>query len=242
MIKEIIEAHGGVERWNRLEAIEAEISVRGLLFTITGVPVLSRVRVRASTREPRFTFLDFPRTGQTGEFIGDEEVRIIDSDKKVLAVRANPRSAFRGLCRAFNWDHLQFLYFGGYATWNYLVTPFLFLREGFAFEELKPVHTASGPWSRLRVSFPPAVPTHCGTQIFYFDQDRLLRRLDYTAEVLGRWAHAAHLCDRYQEFDGLKIPTKRRVRPLFIGDNPLPAPTVVAIDVHAVRIIQEQEG
>ncbi|MBS3920826.1 MAG: hypothetical protein KG012_18290 [Deltaproteobacteria bacterium] len=238
MLKEIFEVHGGVERWKSLEALEAEISVWGLLFTTKRIAVLTRVRVRASTQEPRFTFFDFPQVGQTGELFGNEEVCIVDSDEKVLAKRVNPRSAFRGLRRWFKWDSLDFTYFGGYATWNYLVTPFLFLRDGFEFEEMEPMQTASNCWSRLRVTFPGEIPTHCRTQIFYFDQNRLLRRLDYTAEVVGHWAHAAHHCDLYQEFDGLKVPTRRRVRPLIFGDKPLPAPTLVAIDVHDVRPIR----
>ena len=69
-------------------------------------------------------------------------------------------------------------------------------------------------------------------QIFYFDRNCLLRRLDYTAEVVSRWAHAAHICENYQDFDGFKIPTTRRVLPLLIGNKPLSRPVIVAIDIH----------
>jgi hypothetical protein len=237
IIRKIVDAHGGVENWHSLEAIEAEISVWGFLFTAKHIPVMNRIRVRALTRQPRFTFLDFPQLGQIGEFVGDEEVYISGSDGKAEARRVNPRSAFRGLRRLFYWDSLDFVYFGGYATWNYLITPFLFLRNGFKFEELEPFSGPFGTWSRLCVTFPDDIPTHCKTQILYFDENWVLRRLDYTAEVVGRWAHAAHLCDEYREFDGLKIPTRRRVFPLVLGNKPLPGPTLVAIDVHDVRHI-----
>jgi hypothetical protein len=70
IVEQVIEAHGGVERWNELEAIEAIISVRGFLFKAKRRPILNRVRVRASAREPKFTFYDFPRTGQNSEFDG----------------------------------------------------------------------------------------------------------------------------------------------------------------------------
>lgn len=232
IIEKIVEAHGGVDTWHSLEALEAEISVRGFLFTAKRVPVLNRVRVRALTREPRFTFFDFPQPGQTIEFFGDKEVCILDGNGKPEARRLNPRSAFRGLRRLFSWDTLDFAYFGGYATWNYFVTPFLFLRDGFRFEEMEPLSGPFGSWSRLRVTFPDEIPTHCRTQIFSFDEYFLLRRVDYTAEVIGRWAHAAHLCDGYRIFNGLKIPTRRRVFPLIFGSKPLRVPVLVAIDVH----------
>jgi hypothetical protein len=236
-INKIVDAHGRVEDWNSLEAIEADISVWGFLFTAKQIPVLNRVRVRALTRRPRLTFLDFPEPGQSGEFFGDDEVRISDSDGKAGARRVNPRAAFRGLRRLFRWDSLDFVYFGGYATWNYLVTPFLFLRNGFKFEELEPFRGPFGTWSRLRVTFPDDIPTHSRKQIFYFDEDWLLRRLDYTAEVVGSWARAAHFCDEYREFNGLRIPTRRRVFPLIFGSKPLPGPVLVAIDVHNVRSV-----
>ncbi len=235
IIEEIVDAHGGADHWRSLEALEAEISAWGFLFRAKRVPVLNRVRVRALTREPRFTFFDSPQSGQRIEFFGDNEVCILDSNGKVETKRSNPRSAFRGLRRLFSWDTLDFAYFGGYATWNYFATPFLFLRDGFKFEEMEPISGSFGSWSRLRVTFPDDIPTHCKKQVFYFDEHLLLRRLDYTAEVVGRWAHAAHLCDEYREFDGLKIPTHRRIFPLIFGSSPLPRPILVAIDVHDVR-------
>jgi len=242
LLEEIIEAHGGIERWQRLESLEAEISVWGLLFTTKRVPVLNRAKVRASTQHPHFTFFDFPELGQTGELIRNDPVRILDRDGQEQARRVNPRSAFRGADRWFKWDRLDFIYFGGYATWNYLISPFLFLGNDFEFEKMEPMETASGCWSRLRVTFPDNIPTHCKTQVFYFDQNRLLRRLDYTAEVVGRWAHAAHHCSRYQNFDGFMIPTQRRVRPIVFGEKPLPGPTLVAIDIHDVRPIVLKEN
>ena len=236
-LKRVFDAHGGEKYWNTLEAIEAIISVRGFLFTAKRVPILDRVRVRAMIREPRFTFSDFPQPGWTGECIGDQEVTIRNSVGKIVERRVHPRLAFQKPRRLFYWDSLDFIYFGGYATWNYLVTPFLFLHNGFQFEELGAFSGPSGTWSRLRVTFPDDIPTHSRTQVFYFDEQSLLRRLDYTAEVVEHWAHAAHLCDEYREFDGLKIPTRRRVFPLLFGTRPLPGPTLVAIDVHDVRPI-----
>jgi hypothetical protein len=237
IIKEVIEAHGGSALWNSLEAFEAEISAWGLLFTIKRQPFLNHIRVRASTREPRFAFLDFPQRGQISELIGNDEVRIVNSDGRVVASRLQPRSAFQGIRRKFYWDRLDFIYFAGYATWNYLSTPFLFLRKGFQFEVLPPLPGSHPTMVRVRITFPTDIPTHCLKQIFYFDERLYLKRLDYTAEVVGKWARAAHLCDNYRTFNGLKAPTKRRVYPLIAGNNPLPAPTLVALEIHDINLI-----
>ena len=235
LLEEIIHVHGGRVLWNNTDWLEADLSAWGFLFRAKHIPALKHVRVRASTRDPHFVFYDFPDTGRTGELIGNDEVRILGSDGKVLESRSAPRTAFRGMRRNLWWDHLDFIYFGGYATWNYLVTPFLFMRRGFTFEYLGERQTPGGTFSCLRATFPDDLPTHCRTQTFYFDENRLLRRLDYTAEVVGSWARAAHFCNEYRDFSGLKIPARRRVRPMFF-DRPLSGPTLVAIDIHDVRL------
>lgn len=234
-VNEAIEAHGGMDYWNSLDALETEITAQGFLFTAKRRPVLRRVRMRAATREPRFTFFDFPKPGQTAELIGNNEVRILDSEGKIVSRRENPRAAFHGVRRLFAWDDLDFIYFGSYATWNYLTAPFLLARKGFVIEAFTPLRGALAPLTRIQVTFPDDIPTHSRRQIFYFDEQRLLRRLDYTAEVVGGWAHAAHFCGEYRTFDRLKAPTRRRVLPLPFGHRPLPGPVLVELEVHTIR-------
>jgi hypothetical protein len=231
IIANSIAFHGGSAMWQRLVAIEATLDVDGFLFTTKRIKPLRQQRVAASTTEARFTFFDWPRPGLRGEWLGDECVRIVSDAGAVVAERHRPRQAFRGLRRELWWDDLDFLYFAGYATWNYLTTPFLFLRPGFTFAELPP---ADGN-RRVLARFPQGIPTHCREQVFHFAPDGELLRLDYTAEVVGRWAHAAHLCSGYRDFDGIRAPTLRRVRPLFNLRKPLPFPTLVAVDVHELR-------
>jgi hypothetical protein len=237
-IREVIQAHGGVDLWNGLDAVEAVISADGFLFTAKRRPALARVRMRASTREPHFSMFDYPRSGQTAELVGTREVRIIDAGGEVVARRLNPRAAFHGLRRQFRWDDLDFIYFCGYATWNYLTTPFIFVRDGFEFRILDPAPGDPPQTIRLHATFPDNIPAHSREQVFHFDSERLLRRIDYTAQVVGGWARAAHLCKEYRTFDGLRAPTRRRVFPLFGGDRPLPWPTLVAIDVHELRCVK----
>jgi hypothetical protein len=237
ILHSVIAAHGGIDYWNGLAAIEADISAAGFLFTAKRRPVLRSVRMRAWTTEPRFALYDFPQRGQIAELLGANEVRISDRDGSVLQRRTGPRGAFRSLRHLVFWDDLDFTYFAGYATWNYLTSPFLLARPGFVVTELEPAKGALASLSRLQVTFPDDIPTHSRQQVFYFDRQFLLQRLDYTAEVVGRWAHAAHLCEAYRTFGAMRAPTRRRVLPLLLGNSPLPGPTLVAIEVHDLRPI-----
>ncbi len=237
LLDEIIEAHGGRALWNSIETVEAVISARGFLFTAKRRPVLDRVRVTANAQEPRLVFHDFPSPGSPAELVGNKEVRITGREGGLVWKRLNPRQAFKGLRHIIWWDDLDFVYFGGYALWNYLTTPFLFIREGFQFAVLDFSGDGPSSWTRLLVTFPDEIPTHCKRQIFHVDENRYIRRLDYTAEVVASWARAAHVCELYQDFKGYKAPTRRRILPMPWGNMPLPGPVLVAIDIHDIRTL-----
>jgi len=230
ILTKIIDAHGGLDYWRSLDRIEIEMSASGFLFTSKGVPPLSHVRMTLCTTRPEVAMHDYPAPGQTTRFFGDERVEIVDASGKVLQSRSRPREAFRQLCRFFRWDTLDFAYFSGYAMWGYMTAPFLFLHEGVEVAEV----AATGGYTKLAVKFPQTLPVHSALQEFYFDQEHHLHRLDYTAEVVGSWANAAHFCDSYRQFSGLSLPTRRRVYPKLLFNQPMKLLTLVAIDIHDV--------
>jgi len=135
-------------------------------------------------------------------------VRIETDDGRVLAQRLDPRSAFRNLRHEFWWDELDLPYFTGSALWTYMATPFVFATPGFEVQELDPWEERGEVWRRLAVTFPLELHTHSRQQVFYFGSDGLLRRHDYTPEVFGEWAKAAHDCFDDREFGGLLFPTR----------------------------------
>jgi hypothetical protein len=224
----ILDAHGGLDYWNSLTSIDLEMSAHGFLFAAKHVPRQHRVHLTISTRKPEAVLHDYPAAGQRTVLHGAQRVEVRDGDGTVLQTRTNPRDAFRFGRRSLYWDALDFAYFSGYAMWNYTNLPFLLSDPRFSVETLP---GADGV-TRLRVGFPPGLPTHCGTQEFFFDTSGRLTRHDYTAEVVGSWAKAAHLCENYRQFGGLWLPTRRRVYPRGPLGRPLPLPTLVAIDVH----------
>ena len=53
--------------------------------------------------------------------------------------------------------------------------------------------------------------SHTKLQAFYFDAEGLLRRHDYTADIVGPWAWGAHYSHDYQSLDGIPVATRREV-------------------------------
>ena len=204
------------------------MSARGFLFRAKHVRPQRHVRLTISTRTPMVTLHDYPVPGQRAVLHGGQRLEILDAAGAVLATRADPRSAFRHWRRSLYWDALDFAYFSGYAMWNYTNLPFLLTEPGFTLESLP----APAGMTQLKVDFPPDLPTHSPTQELLFDSSGRLTRHDYTAQVVGSWAKAAHLCQDYRQFSGLWLPTRRRVYPAGPFTAPLPVPTLVAIDIH----------
>lgn len=230
-LAQILEAHGGLEHWRSLRRIDVEMSVSGFLFTSKRVPTMDHARLSFCTDKPEVSLLDYPRTGQVTTVFGEEIVEVRDAAGHLLKLRKHPRQFMRRLRRQLYWDELDFAYFCGYAMWNYLTMPFLLLRPGV---EVSVQGTGPLGERQLDVTFPAGFPTHCRRQTFQFNAEGRLLRHDYTAEVVGSWATAAHLCSGYREFGGLMLPTRRRVHPMFFGKGPVRAVTLVAIDLHNV--------
>jgi hypothetical protein len=70
--------------------------------------------------------------------------------------------------------------------WNYLTTPFLLAYPSVQVREISPWQQHDQTWRRLRATFPASITTHSAEQVFYFGDDGLLRRLDYTVEADAR--------------------------------------------------------
>ncbi len=226
----IFDAHGGLDYWRSLSTIDVEISAWGFLFTTKQVEPQNHARLTIDTREPRVILHDYPAAGNSTVLRGGQRVAIRDSAGSVLDARDNPREAFSH-GRLLRWDAIDFAYFCGYAMWNYLTLPFLLSYPGVSVA----VSDRQATGTRLRVGYPDGIPTHSATQDLYFDRSGRLVRHDYTAEVVGSWARAAHLCTDYRRFGGLWLPTTRRVYPRGPFGRLLPLPTLVAVDIHNVE-------
>ena len=71
---------------------------------------------------------------------------------------------------------------------------------------------------------------HHRQQTYYFDDAGLLRRLDYSVDLLGS-GPAVHYPSEYREFDGIMVPTRRRVYVRNPDGSPVLDSVPVAADV-----------
>ena len=82
-------------------------------------------------------------------------------------------------------EKLDCAYFNGYAMWSYFTVPFSLTLPGVRVGEIEPIVENGQTWQGLEVIMPDDIATHSRIQKFYFGDDFLLRRQDYTLDVAG---------------------------------------------------------
>ena len=173
--------------------------------------------------------MDFPGQDKRSVF-EPNRVEMQRRDGTVVATRDDPEASFQGHDKFTPWDDIHVAYFSGEALYTYCNTPFLCTYDGFSSEEIPPIQVDAETWRRLKVTFPDTVKSHTKTQIFCFGPDGLLRRHDYTVDVLGG-APGLNYASDYRDVDGIIFPTKRRVY-AYEGDYELvKEPLLVKIDM-----------
>lgn len=230
LLETAIAAHGGWKRWQELTTLTVHASVGGGIWPLKGWNgVHADLKCVVDTVKPHVDIAPFIRPTQHGVW-EPLRTRIVDNDAKALEEQSNPRNTFAGHAVTTHWDALQMLYFSGYALWTYMTAPFIFKLPGFKVEEIQPWDEDGEVWRRLKVVFPEAVPSHSKEQTFYFGPDGLLRRHDYSVEIMGGTT-SAHYTGEPKPFGGLVFPTKRRVYTAGPDNRPLLDRVAVSIDI-----------
>jgi hypothetical protein len=227
-------AHGGLDRWREVNSVRVAASITGAIWFVKGKgDALKNVVMTIDTRKERLT-TDFHGQDKRTVF---EPARVVieKTDGTLIDARNDPEKSFQGQERETPWDDIHVAYFCGEALWTYLNTPFLYTNEGFATEEISSIQVEGETWRRLKVTFPDSVKSHTRQQISCFGPDGLLRRHDYTVDILGG-ATGLNYASEYRDVDGIIIPTKRRVY-AYEGDYQLvKEPLLVAIDMGEIAL------
>jgi hypothetical protein len=229
-----VRAHGGLDRWNTVTSIQFAASITGAIWYVKSKPdALKDVRCHIDTTRERVV-MDF--VGQDKRSVFEPgRVAIEHHDGTLLESRNDPERSFEGQHRDTPWDDIHVAYFSGEALWTYLSTPFLYTQPGFITEEIAPIDVDGETWRRLKVTFPDRIKSHTREQILCFGPDGLLRRHDYTVDILGG-ATGLNYASNYREVEGIIIPTTRRVY-AWEGDYQLvPEPLLVAIDMGEISV------
>jgi hypothetical protein len=229
-----IKAHGGMDRWNTVASIQAAAGITGAIWYAKGKPdVLKDVLVKADTGSERLEM----------RFVGEDKRSVFEPDRVVvertdgasIETRDNPEASFEGQQQDTPWDDVHVAFFSGEALWTYLNTPFLYARPDFKTEEIESIEANGETWRRLKVTFPDTVKSHTREQISCFGADGLLRRHDYTVDILGG-ATGLNYASDYEDVDGIVVPTKRRVYAYEGNYQLVKEPLLVAIDFSNITL------
>lgn len=229
-----VNAHGGLKRWNEISTIRAAANITGAIWFVKGQgDYLKDIVMTVDTRKERMV-TEFPGQDKRITF---EPARIVmqKGDGSFIGSRDDPEASFAGQQRETPWDEFHVAYFQGEALWTYLNTPFVYTREGFASEEIASINVEGETWRRLKVTFPDDVKSHTREQISCFGPDGLLRRHDYTVDILGG-ATGLNYASDYRDVGGIIFPTKRRIY-AYEGDyKRVMDPLLVKIDMGEILL------
>jgi hypothetical protein len=212
LLARAVERHGGWAAYQRLGGLVLRApALTGFLPELKGVgrtfPLPSRIEVWPHAAVA--VFHDYPVAGRRGVF-SRGEVQLVEGTT-ILEARARPRDTFAGLRKLRRWSPIDALYFFGYALTHYHSLPFS-LGEA---TPLRVVRARSGGrrLAGVEVQLPADLHTHCRRQAFFFDDEGLLRRHDYVADIIGWFARGAHRWEDHVDVAGIPMPRRRHVVP-----------------------------
>jgi len=240
LLKLAVEAHGGLAAWDAFSDLELKLSIGGAIWELKKNPGLLRdVTYHMKTHVEQLTITGFSAPDRRITFVPGR-LTLETLDGKLIEARDNPRAAFVGQQAQTPWDQLHVAYFSSYALWTYFNSPFLYTLPGFETQEIAPWYENGESWRRLQVTFPDRVASHVKEQVTYFGPDGLMRRHDYTVEILGG-ATGANYALNYREFQGIKVPTARRIFAYDGQRQKIPEPVLVSIDVAEVKFSRRSD-
>src|SRR5438552_9100081 len=104
LLDDVIEAHGGRDRWSRIDRVVVRLRIRGNIFALKFAPTRTRaLEVSVDTRRVHAVLRPFPLPGLIGEFETDR-VSIRADDGRVVSGREIARDADGRVSRKFRWD------------------------------------------------------------------------------------------------------------------------------------------
>ncbi|MEH7455426.1 hypothetical protein [Gottfriedia acidiceleris] len=234
LLVQVIEAHGGLNRWKKYNSLTATIVTGGGLWAMKGLVQDSNPReMTVSLHSEVASLTPFGQPDWRTSFSPDR-IAIETLSGEVIREQGDPRTLFANHTMNTPWNPLHRAYFNGYAMWTYLTTPFFMMMPGFEVTEIPSWKEGNETWRGLRVRFPNNIASHSKEQDFYFDADLQLRRHDYHVDVAGSFP-AAQYIDDYIEVEGFRYPTKRRAYLRGPNMEPVRDMLFVAIDISNFR-------
>lgn len=234
LVNKVLATHG-INSAAEFQTIKIHTQIGGAVWGMKGHEnALSDVLFVGSLKEQKSIWENIFKENYTSSF-EPGKVQLFDENGQLIESLENPRESFKGHMVETPWTRAQLIYFSSYATWNYATAPFNFLVPGVEINHLESWNENGEILDRLEVIYPDGFATHSKRQIFYFNEDGLLKRHDYWPEVLGG-SSATQIIEDYKEFEGIKTGTKRNIYVLNDEDNSYNKDFVlVSIDILDVK-------
>ncbi|MFD8338953.1 hypothetical protein ACFV42_40870 [Streptomyces solisilvae] len=236
LLNKVLEAHGGIERYNQVSTIEVDITYGGPFWEFKGqADFVGEEHTVANLHSEKIRQVNSV-TGRVVEYDKSADVvTVTAADGAVIGQLNNPRATFEGYATDTKWTPAQMAYFRSYATWHYLPEPFLFAWEGAKVEEVDAWVENGESWRGLDVTFSDNVDAHNDTQRYFFDDKGLLRRMDYQPVVNG-YSPTAHYVSGHTTVDGFIVPTRRDILSRQDDRTPDRSWTPITLDLRNISI------
>jgi hypothetical protein len=234
LLENALRASGGLDLWRLTRRFTLHMSIAGSLCTARcRTAKLKELVVEGSTQTQALEITGFARADLRALYRPDWVALEGQDARRVMERQGSPEEFCSGL-RSTTWDELQLAHYCGYLIWNYIATPFILADPDFDTREL-PRNVARGERLRLlSVAFPARIVTHARTQIFHFDREGFLRRLDYAAPHHDH-TQIAQMFSGHQRFSGILVPTLCRLLSIGAEGMPVAKPSLVDVEIFDAR-------
>jgi hypothetical protein len=195
LLSEVLEAHGGLERWQWFTTLSATIVTGGEFWSFKGLVQDTRPRrMTVALHREWGSVYPFGDPDWRTDFTPDR-IAIVARDGTTIAERADPGAAFTGHTLTTPWDPLHRAYFNGYALWTYMTTPFVLAEPELKVAEIAPVREGAETWRGLRATFPDRIATPAASR------SSTSRPMDCSAVTTIMWTWPAALPPRSSSRD-----------------------------------------
>jgi hypothetical protein len=231
--RKAIDAYGGDVLWQNHKFIEAEVSAKGLAFTLKRRPFFENAKIKMEIGRPFSKITPIGKDKKISGILDGNDVRLENANGIIIAERKNARDFFPYGRRLFYWDDLDMSYFANYAFWNYFTLPNLLTNNAIEWTEKSD--------GFLQAIFPNDFPTHNEIQEFHFDKiTGLLIQHNYTADIISKLGKAANVIIDHNKTDTIIYPYARLVTPRSSKGRALKRPILINITVHNFRLTNEE--
>ncbi len=235
LLDEVLDAHGGFDRWNQLEQVHAHLIQGGVVWALTGHPgQLSDVFVTANLHKQWVSHEPFLSPVLRSIYPPDQVI-IEEKDGRPDETSRISARELAGHTLETPWSNLRLVYFASTSMWTYLTPPFTYALPGFETQEIDPWDEKGERWRRLRVTWPERPVGHSRVQTLYIDDEGLF--VTSTTRSTSRARPGAHLLEGgYADVAGIMVPARHAIFARDDQGNVMADPLTVSIDVDQVEV------